>query len=136
MGDRDHPDDASAPLPSGLKDVLLVEDNFIIALDASDMLRELGVENVMTAVNQAEALAIMLQQIPQFALLDVNLGDEKGFEVAQQLRALGIPFAFGTGYADPGAFPAEFADALVVSKPYNLEGLARVLPGGRTKPGA
>jgi CheY-like chemotaxis protein len=108
-------------------DVLLVEDNFIIALDTEDMLRQLGVENVRTAVSVIQALDFIEAGTPHFALLDVNLGDEKCFEIAARLRDLGVPFAFATGYGDNNALPAEFANAPIVPKPYNLEQLEKAM---------
>jgi CheY-like chemotaxis protein len=108
-------------------DVLLVEDNFIIALDTEDMLRQLGVETVRTAVSVIQALDFIDAAPPHFALLDVNLGDEKCFEIAARLRELGVPFAFATGYGDNHTLPAEFANAPIVSKPYNLEHLEKAM---------
>ncbi len=109
-------------------DLLLVEDNFIIALDTEDMLRALGVETVRTARSVGEALEHIAAAAPDFALLDVNLGDEKCFEVARRLRGLGVSFAFATGYGDTHAvFPAEFADALIAAKPYTADDLDRVV---------
>lgn len=108
-------------------DVLLVEDNFIIALDTEDMLRQLGVESVRSAGNVTRALELIDADVPDFALLDVNLGDEKCFEIAERLRDLGVPFAFATGYGDNHALPAAFADAPIVPKPYNSDDLERAL---------
>lgn len=127
MGDNETPKHDAEPSAAMPKSVLLVEDNFIIALDTEDMLRQLGVQQIWTAVNKAEALDIANKHAPEFALLDVNLGEEKGFEVAARLRQLGIPFAFGTGYGDQRAFPDGYTDTPVVSKPYRPETLASAL---------
>lgn len=108
--------------------MLLVEDNFIIALDTADMLRELGVAHVWTAASTSEALKVVAEQEIQFALLDVNLGEEKGFEIAARLRERDIPFAFATGYREQSpAFPPEFAGVPVVSKPYQMDNVAAVI---------
>jgi CheY-like chemotaxis protein len=118
------PQHASRKVPG---DVLLVEDNMIIALDAEDMLRELGVEMVRTASNVQRALEQIAEQVPQFALLDVNLGAETSFGIADRLRELGVPLAFATGYSDQHGFPAPFADALMVRKPYSVDTLREAL---------
>lgn len=126
----DSSNSSTGPLPPRRptpRDVLLVEDFFIIALDTEDLLRQLGVESVRTAGSVAQALDLIAAEAPDFALLDVNLGDEKCFEVAQRLRDLGVPFAFATGYGDNHALPAEFAEIPIVSKPYNSDDLERVL---------
>lgn len=108
-------------------DVLLVEDNYIIALDTEDMLRKLGVETVRAAGTVAHALELIEAAKPDFALLDVNLGDEKCFEITARLRDLGVPFAFATGYGDNHGLPAAYADAPIVPKPYNSDDLEKAL---------
>ena len=110
-------------------DILVVEDNFIISLDLEDTLRKLGAENVRTASNVAAALAAIKERAPHFALLDVNLGVESSFEVATQLRALGVPFAFMTGYGENAPFPTELAQVTRVRKPFTQQSLAAVLGG-------
>jgi CheY-like chemotaxis protein len=125
VNDQEASQAGAAPAAAG---VLLVEDNFLIALDTSEMLRELGVSPIWTAVNTVEALEMIEKHKLLFAFLDVNLGEEKGFEIAARLRPLGIPFAFATGYGGQSpVFPAEFVDAPVIQKPYRSEHLAAVL---------
>ena len=117
------------PMPEkGLKssllgDVLIVEDDFIIALDLEDMLRSLGVAHERTANNVTQALAAIAQAAPHFGLIDVNLGGEKSFAVAERLVELSIPFAFTTGYGDKFAFPPHLANARMVTKPYSVEAI-------------
>jgi CheY-like chemotaxis protein len=120
-GNSQVPDEAvpaSAALPG---DVLIVEDNMIIALDAEAMLREGGVASVRLASGVAVALAMIAERPPAFVLLDVNLGGETSFEFARSLLALEIPFAFMTGYGEHLAFPPEFADVCKVRKPFTPE---------------
>jgi two-component sensor histidine kinase len=81
------PPDADASRPS---DVLLVEDNIIIALDAEEMLRGLGIKSVRIASSVTEALRLIEAHPPDFALLDVNLGEETSFEVAENLSKKNI----------------------------------------------
>lgn len=131
MSDREISDDGHAP-PRGLPaTVLIVEDNFLIALDAADMLRQIGVATVWTAGSQAQALEFVASHAPQFVLLDVNLAEGKSFEVAARLRELGIPFAFATGYEDQRSFPDAFADTPVITKPYDHHRLAAGISGAR-----
>ncbi|MFL9825015.1 HWE histidine kinase domain-containing protein [Rhodoplanes sp. SY1] len=119
---------AAAPPPGRVpQDVLLVEDTMIIALDAEDMLRRLGANAVRTAASVADALATVETRPPDFALLDVNLGAETSFSIATRLRALGVPFAFATGYGEHAAFPPEFAETPRLRKPYTAETLRMLL---------
>ena len=106
-------------------DVLLVEDNMIIALEAEDMLRRLGVASVRAARGVADAMALINQRGPDFALLDVNLGDETSFPVADRLAESGAPFAFVSGYGEQAVFPERFAAVKRIMKPYSAQTLAR-----------
>src|SRR5215212_9562789 len=91
-------------------DVLIVEDDPIISLDFEDTILGFGVKTVRTAQSVARALALIEQQPPDFALLDVSLIREKSFAIAERLEALNIPFAFVTGYGVDARLPAPFAN--------------------------
>jgi CheY-like chemotaxis protein len=105
------------------KDVLVVEDNMIIALDAEDMMRKFGVGTVRSASGVGQGLREIADHPPEFALLDVNLGAETSFEIARRLTELGVPFVFATGYGEQIAFPPEFSDVPKLRKPYSIEAL-------------
>ena len=93
--------------PDGMPDdVLIVEDDPIIALDFEDTILGFGVKTVRTAASVARALEMIADRAPDFALLDVGLVREKSFAIAERLEALKIPFVFVTGYGADGGFPA------------------------------
>jgi CheY-like chemotaxis protein len=123
----------SAP-PDGMPgDVLIVEDDPIIALDFEDTILGFGVKSVRTAANVARALDMIAERAPDFALLDVGLVREKSFAVAERLDQLKIPFVFVTGYGADVRLPAAFADTPRLPKPYSsdaLRALLKRLPGG------
>jgi CheY-like chemotaxis protein len=124
------PDTVTTIAPEDLlipADVLLVEDNFIIALDAEDALRKVGAREVRTAGNVTAALELIDERTPEFAVLDVNLGIETSFEIANRLLALGVPFAFMTGYGENESFPYELAQVPRLRKPFTHQSLAAVL---------
>jgi CheY-like chemotaxis protein len=108
-------------------DVLIVEDDPIIALDFEDTLLGFGVKTVRTAPSVARALDLIAQRPPDFALLDVGLIREKSFAVAERLAALNIPFAFVTGYGSDARLPAAFANQPRLAKPYSTEALKELL---------
>lgn len=110
-------------------DVLVIEDNLIIALDTEELLRKLGAQQVRTASSVATALGLIAARCPQFALVDVNLGVETSFEAASRLVALSVPFAFMTGYGETASFPPEFARVPRIRKPFTAQGLAAVMNG-------
>ena len=117
------PDGRSA-LPD---DVLIVEDDAIIALDFEDTILGFGVKMVRTAASVAKALEMIAGRAPDFALLDVGLVHEKGFAIAERLDTLKIPFVFVTGYGGAGAFPAAFADTPTLPKPCSTDALRALL---------
>lgn len=106
--------------------ILLVEDSLIIALDAEDILTRLGGE-VMTASTVEGALDLIDAEHPALAVLDINLGDQSSFTVADHLNDLGIPFVFATGYGEQALLPEVHQGLTVIQKPYTIEGIAKVL---------
>ena len=112
---------AKAGRPLEGRHVLVVEDQFIIALDCEDMLLELGAKKVEVCANVREALVCLDRTMPDVAILDVNLGEGTSQEVAERLQAAGVPFVFATGYDDLGVLGVTAAATL--RKPYNLAAL-------------
>ena len=114
--------------PDGMpNDVLVVEDDPIIALDFEDTILGFGVKTVRTAGSVARALALISERTPDFALLDVGLIREKSFAVAERLEALKIPYAFVTGYGADARLPAAFTGKPRLPKPYSTEALKTLL---------
>ena len=117
-------DPASPDVPS---DVLIVEDDPIIALDFEDTIIGFGVKTVRIAANVAKALELINHQAPQFALLDVSLIRENSFAVAERLQALKIPFAFVTGYGADAMLPPALATKPRLPKPCSSDALLALL---------
>jgi DNA-binding NtrC family response regulator len=112
--------------PALYQDVLIVEDDPIIALGLEDTVLDLGIAAVRVASNVTTALQLIDDRVPEFALLDVGLVREKSFAIAERLAALQIPFAFSTGYGADGV-PAAFADRPRLPKPCPTDALEAVL---------
>ncbi len=111
------------------KRILLVEDSMIIALDAEDALTRLGASDVVIAATVGDALDRLARETFSFALLDVNLGAENSVAVAEQLRALKLPFAFATGYGDGAIFLRDYPGVPVINKPYGEFELRKMFAG-------
>ena len=107
--------------------VLIVEDDPIIALDFEDTILGFGVKAVRTAGNVVKALEMIADQAPDFALLDVGLVREKSFAIAERLAELKIPFVFVTGYGADVRLPAALADKPRLPKPYSSDALKALL---------
>ena len=125
----------AAPARSPAPRILVVEDEAMVAMMLEDMLIELGCEIVGPAVSLAAGLALARTADIDGAVLDVNLGGEKAFPIADALAERGAPFVYATGYGRAGLRPDD-EGRHVVQKPYSLQDLARhlraagVLDGG------
>jgi CheY-like chemotaxis protein len=105
----------------------VVEDEYMIAVDLARALEDLGATVIGPAASVADALALVAgESALDLAILDVNLGVEKVFPVADDLRARGVPFIFATGY-DQWLVPSAYADAPRFDKPVDTRALARAL---------
>jgi light-regulated signal transduction histidine kinase (bacteriophytochrome) len=107
--------------------MLVVEDQFVVALEMEDLLLKLGAETVEVAATPANALAAIRRQKPDVALLDVNLGGSSSIEVARTLIGAGVPVLFTTGYADNAHIPPELQAVPVLRKPYTSALLSAAL---------
>jgi CheY-like chemotaxis protein len=73
--------------------ILIVEDEYIIALHLEMMLGELGYEICGPATSLAEAKRMVAELKPDLVTVDIRLADgESGIEVARHLQQAGIPF--------------------------------------------
>src|SRR5665213_1601757 len=115
--------------PAFPDDVLIVEDDPIIALDFEDTIRGFGVKAIRTVASVAGALELIADRAPDFALLDVGLVREKSFAIAERLESPKIPFVFVTGYGASGTFPPDFAAVPRLPKPCSSEALQALLRG-------
>jgi CheY-like chemotaxis protein len=98
--------------------VLVVEDDFIVAYDMQMMLEEQGARVLGPAASLAEAQALLASERPTVAVLDVNLGGEYVFPLAEELQAKDVPFLFATAYADDDRlFPQAARSAPRLAKP-------------------
>jgi CheY-like chemotaxis protein len=110
------------------KRVLVVEDEYLIAMDMSAYLEAEGAHVVGPASNVNAALEALQRAELDGAILDVNLRGEMAYPVADALAARGIPFVFTTGY-DARMMPARFADVKRCEKPTTPEAIGRALFG-------
>lgn len=106
--------------------VLIVEDEALVVMMLEEMLRELGCVVTGTA-SQTDAAKEMLATSPcDCALLDIKLGSEPVYPLAELLAARDVPFIFVTGYDHPDVLPA-FRNRPVLRKPFDLASLQQAL---------
>lgn len=112
--------------------VLVVEDEYLVALLLAEDLRSAGCIIAGPHVSLAAASAAALNEPFDLAILDVNLNGEMVYPLAEQLADRGIPLVFLTGY-DVGHFPERFRTAPRAAKPHDrtalLREIARALRG-------
>jgi len=122
--------------PAGLNGlrVLVVEDEMMVSMLIEDMLSDLGCQVVGPASRLDEALELARIGGIDCAVLDVNLGGQPIFPVADLLRERRAPFAFATGYGDAGLRDVDRGTP-VLQKPFRESDLARVLGELRAKVG-
>jgi DNA-binding NtrC family response regulator len=99
--------------------VLIVEDSLIIAMEAEEILHEIGMDAVEIASNLQQAAAAIDAETYDFALLDVNLGEGMSFDFARSLNERGIRFGFVSGYSDTQDFPDDLQQVPLLVKPFD-----------------
>jgi CheY-like chemotaxis protein len=116
------------------KRCLVLDDEFLIALDIQQILESAGAASVVCAGNSADALAALRSEMKfDFAVLDLVLGGatRNGLTVAAKLADQGIPFVFLTGMRREDGHTKAFPNAPVVEKPYDaallIEAVLRAL---------
>ena len=111
---------------AGLR-VMLVEDSLIIALDAEDILRQLGARDVVSDGTVRGAIEAIDAEHPDLAVLDINLGHDDSFPIADRLDEAGVPFLFATGYGQQASIPDRHRARSVLQKPYTMHSMAAAL---------
>lgn len=111
------------------KRILVVEDEYYAAVEFCEHLRELGLDPMPPAASVTEALRRVEEMDDAGgAILDVNLGGEMVFPVADALERRSIPFVFVTGY-EPNVVPHRHANKILLRKPLASADLAAALLG-------
>jgi DNA-binding response OmpR family regulator len=109
--------------------ILIIEDDPFIALDLQAIVEGDGHRVVRVCPSLAAARRHVVEEF-DFALLDVDLGDGKSFEVAFRLCERHIPFAFVSG-SRRSDLPFALRGAAFVPKPYAEDAILRTVAAGR-----
>ncbi|QPC85716.1 response regulator [Mesorhizobium sp. NBSH29] len=119
-------DPLSNPL-NGLH-ILVLEDEFLIAMDVEQLCRDSGARDV-TIVRDLEDLSRLPEATETFdaAIVDLMLSGNSTLEFAAQLRQEGVPFVFASGYSNSEEVSRDFPDVDLVGKPYAGDDLISAL---------
>lgn len=107
--------------------VLVVEDEMMAASMLEMVLGECGCVILGPVPRIEQGLALARDEAIDAAILDVNLGGEPVFPIADLLAERHVPFVFVTGYGAPGVDARRYPGAAVVQKPYDDEALVKLV---------
>jgi CheY-like chemotaxis protein len=108
------------------KRILIVEDEFYIALDLSRALSAAGAHVVGPFPDCADALQALERKKVDAAVLDVKLQAGTACAVAKELKRRHIPFLLATGY-ERYMLPPQFLDAPHLLKPFGERHLVEAM---------
>ena len=117
-------------------EILILEDEPIIAMDLKDFCEEIGHTVVAVCYNFEQALIEVEQNNPNFALVDIRIGNQDdGLDFGKRLSEdFGIPFIFITSFFDEKTLNVAketFPSGYLV-KPISFGGLSAAIHVGLT----
>ncbi len=105
--------------------VLVAEDEPLVTMLLEDLLSGVGYR-VLVATRIAQALDMVAEHSVDVAILDIRLGQDHSFPLADECRRREIPFLFSSGHGSE-TLPARFQDTRILLKPYNMKTLIDAL---------
>ncbi|MFO7446249.1 MAG: response regulator [Ignavibacteriaceae bacterium] len=114
---------------SSTTDILIVEDELIVALDLKVTLLKFGYNVIGIITSGKKAIECIKQYHPDIVLMDVNLEDKiNGIEVARKVSPLHIPILFITAQNDEYTInKIKKLSCKYIIKPFNREQLKNVI---------
>lgn len=100
--------------------VLVVEDEYIIAVDVDEVLEAAHAEIVGPAANLPAAIKLASEQHIDVAVLDIRLRDADIYPLVDMLQGAGVPVVFVTGY-DRATVPLRYQNLPLLAKPFDPE---------------
>ena len=97
--------------------ILVVEDEFIIALDLSETVADLGMRCEGPYSSTKGALDAITSALPDCAILDVMTTDGEVYPLADVLTQAGVPIIFHSGHVPPSEVQKRYPTAIACSKP-------------------
>lgn len=99
--------------------ILVVEDEYFIADDLSRALQRRGAQVIGPVPDLATGLELAQREQLDGAVLDVNLGGDMSYPIADALEARGVPYLFTTGY-DDWALSSDYRSVCRIEKPFDI----------------
>jgi len=108
---------ATAAMSETRPTVLVVEDEFIIALDLSETVKDLGYVLEGPFADKQNAFTAIGKGMPDCAILDVFTQDGEVFPLADALTEAGVPIIFHSGHVSAEEMRRRYPQAIACSKP-------------------
>lgn len=109
--------------------VLVVEDEFIIALDLAETARDLGFDVEGPFGGKQAAFRAIEECMPDFAILDIFTEDGEVYPLADALTKAGVPIIFHSGHVPPAEVQQRYPDARAAAKPCPPGDLIEMMKG-------
>jgi two-component sensor histidine kinase/CheY-like chemotaxis protein len=106
--------------------IMVVEDEALVAMALGELLNEMGYSVIGPFSRISEAIIKLRNGRIDAAVLDINLGGEVVYPLADILVADGVPFIFVTGYGDD-EIERRFSNIPVLQKPIERDALIAIL---------
>ena len=119
------PETTNAPFIIG--NVLVVENDYMIATETAKKIKSLGALSAFTAGSNEVALKVVNTEYIDLAIVDINLGTERSGPIAQKLRERQIPFIFLSGYDDTEPWLEDYPGVILLRKPVEIEAFKEAL---------
>jgi DNA-binding response OmpR family regulator len=103
--------------------ILIVEDEYMLATELAGAIQGAGGEVAAMVASLDDAEQATNQRLDG-AILDIQIGDKKSFDLARRMKAFRIPVMFTTGY-DQAIVPEELMNVPCLSKPLSLSEVVR-----------
>lgn len=118
---------AGSALPLLGRRVFIVEDEAIVAIDLEMTLQAAGANTVGPCLRLRDAMAVSRREDIDAAVLDVRLGREESFVLADDLSARGVAIVFHSGHADTRRLRERYPAAGHCPKPCSPATIVRSL---------
>jgi len=114
-----HGENRLAALPLAGFRVLVLEDEYLIAMDVEQLCRDHGAEDAVLIRDLDGIEEAIAGQHFDVAVVDAMLGSQSTLDFARKLQERNLPFVFATGYGDAAERFADFPGVPTIDKPYS-----------------
>ena len=110
--------------------ILIVDDEALIAFDFEMTIQDAGFDVMGPATSLDEAFAMVGEETPRAAVLDIDVNQRPVWPLARQLREVGTHIVFVSANLHHDELHEEFRDELRLDKPVSQADLIEALRQG------